>query len=97
VVALLNRWWFHIWRLSTWKAVVYLLLVAVRALMVGGGMMFLLSDADHATCNHSSNRRCSMSVLTGILGLRVRLGRIGDEQRSIETAQHVARHKHRSD
>lgn len=75
MTALFNRWWFHIWRLTAWKAIVYLLLVAFRALTIGGGVMFLLPDVPTAPrAIIAAVVGVSMSVLTGILGLRARLG-----------------------
>lgn len=72
---LFNRWWFHIWRFSARKAVVYLLLVALRAFMIGGGVMFLLADAPITLrAIIAAIVGVGMSVCTGILGLRSRLG-----------------------
>jgi hypothetical protein len=75
MTTLFNRWWFHIWRLTAWKAIVYLILVAIRALTIGGGMMFLLSDVPITLrAIIAAIVGVGMSVLTGILGLRARLG-----------------------
>ena len=70
-----NRWWFHVWKRPTWKAIVYLALVAFRALMIGGGMMILLSDVPmFPRAIIAALIGAGLSVFTGITGLRVRLG-----------------------
>lgn len=75
MTALFNRWWFHVWRRSAWKAVVYLMLVALRALTIGGGLMFLLAEVPVTPrAIIAAVGGVGLSVFTGIVGLRARLG-----------------------
>ena len=75
MTALFSRWWFHIWRLPTWKATVYLFAVAFRALLSGGGVMYVLSDMPMPyRAIIAAILGVVLSVSTGIFGLRARLG-----------------------